>query len=98
MSKSLHAVLSRRERQIMEIVYRKGSATATEVLAEMSDPPSYSAVRTLLRILEEKGYLRHEQQEGEGPLHRGTAAASTPASRQRPTMLISAANTAASSG
>jgi len=53
--------LSRRERQIMEIVYRKGSATAAEVHAEMVDRPSYSAVRALLRVLEEKGHLRHRQ-------------------------------------
>lgn len=53
--------LSRRERQIMEIVYRHGQATAAEVREKMPDPPSYSAVRTMLRILEEKGHLRHEQ-------------------------------------
>jgi len=53
--------LSRRERQIMEIVYRKGSATAAEVHAEMTAAPSYSAVRALLRVLEEKGHLRHRQ-------------------------------------
>ncbi len=52
--------LSRRERQIMDIVYRAGRATATEVLEQLSDPPSYSAVRALLRILENKGHLRHE--------------------------------------
>ena len=53
--------LSRRERQIMDIVYRMGSATATEVRESLPDPPSYSAVRAMLRILEEKGHLRHEQ-------------------------------------
>ena len=53
--------LSRRERQIMDIVYRIGSATATEVRAALPDPPSYSAVRAMLRILEEKGHLKHEQ-------------------------------------
>jgi predicted transcriptional regulator len=53
--------LSRRERQIMEIVYELGRATAAEVRAHMPDPPSYSAVRAMLRILEEKGHLRHEQ-------------------------------------
>ena len=51
--------LSRRERQIMEIVYARGSATAAEVLDGMSDPPSYSAVRAMMRILEEKGHLTH---------------------------------------
>lgn len=55
------ADLSRRERQIMSIVYRLGIATAAEVLALLDDPPSYSAVRSHLRILEEKGHLRHEQ-------------------------------------
>ena len=51
--------LSRRERQIMEIVYRLGSATSAEVLEMLPDPPSYSAVRAMLRILEEKGHLTH---------------------------------------
>ena len=55
------ADLSRRERQIMSIVYRLGRPTAADVLAELEDPPSYSAVRAHLRILEEKGHLRHEQ-------------------------------------
>ena len=53
-------LLSRRERQILDIIYAKGSATAAEVRDAMDDPPSYSAVRTLLRILEEKGHARHE--------------------------------------
>ena len=56
--------LSRRERQIMDIVYRSGRVSAAEVREELPDPPSYSTVRTLLRILEDKGHLRHEQ---EGP-------------------------------
>ena len=51
--------LSRRERQIMDIAYRLGSATAAEVQAALPDPPSYSAVRAMLRILEEKGHLTH---------------------------------------
>lgn len=51
--------LSRRERQIMEIIYRNGRAAAAEVLEALPDPPSYSTVRALLRILEEKGHLRH---------------------------------------
>jgi predicted transcriptional regulator len=54
--------MSRRERQILDVVYRHGQATAAEVLAELPDPPSYSAVRAILRVLEEKGHLRHEQQ------------------------------------
>lgn len=53
--------LSRRERQIMQIIYRCGRATATEVRENLPDPPSYSAVRALLRVLEEKGHLRHQQ-------------------------------------
>ena len=60
MKQSSLVQLSRRERQIMEIVYRAGRASATEVLAQLPDPPSYSAVRALLRILENKGHLRHE--------------------------------------
>ena len=53
--------LSRRERQIMTIVYEHGRATAAEVRERMPDAPSNSAVRTMLRILEDKGHLRHEQ-------------------------------------
>jgi predicted transcriptional regulator len=53
--------LSRRESQIMDIVWELGSASAAEVQERLPDPPSYSAVRALLRILEEKGHLRHEQ-------------------------------------
>ncbi len=51
--------LSRRERQIMDTVYQLGRATATDVLAGLPDPPSYSAVRAMLRVLENKGHLRH---------------------------------------
>lgn len=51
--------LSRRERQIMDVLYRDRQATAAEVLAALPDPPSYSAVRALLRILETKGHVRH---------------------------------------
>jgi BlaI family penicillinase repressor len=59
----MHALpeLSRRERQIMSVVHRLGRATAADVLAEMPEPPSYSAVRAMLRILEDKGQLKHEQ-------------------------------------
>ncbi len=53
--------LSRRERQIMDALFRLGKATAAEVRAEMADPPSYSAVRAQLRTLEDKGHLRHEE-------------------------------------
>jgi predicted transcriptional regulator len=54
--------LSRRERQIMEIVYRRGEATASEILEELDDPPSYSTVRALLRILVDKQHLLHREQ------------------------------------
>ena len=53
--------LSRRERQIMNIVYETGHATAAEVRDALPDPPSNSAVRTMLRILEDKGHLHHKQ-------------------------------------
>jgi BlaI family transcriptional regulator, penicillinase repressor len=53
--------LGRRERQIMEAIYRLGHATAAEVRAQLPDPPSYSGVRAMLRILEEKGHLKHAQ-------------------------------------
>jgi BlaI family transcriptional regulator, penicillinase repressor len=52
---------SRRERQIMDVLYRKGKATAAEILEAIPDPPSYSAVRALLRVLEEKKHIRHEE-------------------------------------
>jgi BlaI family penicillinase repressor len=62
MAKKLAFVhVSRRERQILDILYRVGSATAAEVQKDMPEAPSYSAVRTQLRILEEKGHIRHEQ-------------------------------------
>lgn len=53
--------LTRRERQIMDSIYRRGEATAVEVLADLPDPPSYSAVRAMLRKLEDKGHVRHQQ-------------------------------------
>src|SRR5215203_840717 len=53
---------SRRERQIMDIIYARGEVTAAEVNAALPDPPSYSSVRTLLRILEEKGHLKHREE------------------------------------
>ncbi len=56
--------LSRRERQIMEVIYARGRASAAEVREGMPDPPSYSAVRALLAILERKGFLVHSE---EGP-------------------------------
>ena len=60
MPKEAPLSLSRRERQIMDVVYKLGRATAAEVEAEMPDQPTYTTVRGLLRILEEKGHLRHE--------------------------------------
>jgi predicted transcriptional regulator len=59
-SRSLHTVLTRRERQIMDILFRRGRATAAEVMEELPGEPSYSTVRTQLRVLEEKGHVRHE--------------------------------------
>jgi predicted transcriptional regulator len=56
--------LSRRERQIMDIVHRRRQASVSEVIEHLSDAPSYSAVRAMLRILEQKGHLKHRQ---EGP-------------------------------
>ena len=51
--------LTRRERQIMDVIYRLGKATAQDVLDNIPDAPSYSAVRALLRLLEERGHVRH---------------------------------------
>jgi BlaI family transcriptional regulator, penicillinase repressor len=62
MAGPLHASLSRRERQIMDILYRRGRATAGEVMDQLSGTPSYSTVRTQLRVLEEKGHVRHEEE------------------------------------
>ncbi|HLK60438.1 MAG TPA: BlaI/MecI/CopY family transcriptional regulator [Chthonomonadaceae bacterium] len=68
--------LSRREREILDILYRLGRASAAEVLEALSEPPSYSSVRALLRILEEKGHLRHEE-EGKRYLYLPTQPQST---------------------
>jgi predicted transcriptional regulator len=56
-----HLHLTRRERQIMDVIYRHGAASVADVRAEMPDPPSYSAVRAMLRLLEEKGHVRHKK-------------------------------------
>jgi len=61
MTRQTHNDLSRRERQIIDILYAQGRATAAEVQAALPDPPSYSAVRAMLRILEDKGHVKHEQ-------------------------------------
>ena len=55
-----HDTLSRREREMMNIIFSRGRATATEVLEGMAEPPSYSAVRATLRVLEQKGHLKHQ--------------------------------------
>ena len=65
MSKETNTQLSRREREIMDVIYRSGRATAAEVLDQLPDPPTYSTVRALLRVLEEKGHLRHEEDRSE---------------------------------
>ena len=57
------AHLSRRERQIMDILHRRGRATVAEVMAELSGEPAYSTVRAQLRVLEEKGHIRHEEEQ-----------------------------------
>jgi predicted transcriptional regulator len=52
--------LSRRERQIMEILYRRGKASVADVMAGMEDAPGYSAVRAMMRVLEDKGHVKHQ--------------------------------------
>ena len=54
--------LSRRERQIMDILYQRGKASANDVRDAMPDAPSYSAVRAMLRVLEEKGHIKHQEE------------------------------------
>jgi predicted transcriptional regulator len=61
MTRDTHHDLSRRERQIVDILYARGKATAAEVQTALPEPPSYSAVRAMLRILEDKGHVKHEQ-------------------------------------
>src|SRR5262245_42045442 len=63
---NLYAELGARERQIMDILFRRRRATAAEVLEDLADPPSYSSVRAMLRLLEAKGQVRHEW---DGPRH-----------------------------
>ncbi len=65
------AKLSRRERQVMDVLYRQGRAAVAQVREQMPDPPSYSSVRAMLRVLEEKGHVRHEQ-DGPRYLYRPT--------------------------
>ncbi len=59
---STHTTLTRRERQIMDVLYRRGRATAAEVMADLPGEPSYSTVRTQLRVLEDKAHVRHEEE------------------------------------
>jgi predicted transcriptional regulator len=61
MAKPIHTSLTRRERQIMDILYRRGRATAGEVMQDLTGEPNYSTVRTQLRVLEEKGHVKHEE-------------------------------------
>jgi BlaI family penicillinase repressor len=62
MKKDGHLTLSRRERQIMDILFQRGSAAGSEIHEALPDPPSYSAVRAALSVLEKKGHIRHELQ------------------------------------
>ena len=82
MSTPEHRNLSRRERQIMDIIYRRGTATAMEVMERMPDPPGYSTVRTLLGVLERKGFLTHERKS-----YHYVYSATTPASEVRSSAL-----------
>ena len=66
MARSALPPLSRRERQIMDIIYAQGAASGAAVLAALPDPPGYSAVRAMLRILEDKGHLKHREAPGGG--------------------------------
>jgi|SRR5262245_33371113 predicted transcriptional regulator len=62
MAHSTDTTLARREREIMNILYRRGRATAAEVMTDLSGAPNYSTVRTQLRVLEQKGHVRHEEE------------------------------------
>src|SRR5581483_629250 len=63
MLRKQHEGLSRRQRQIMDVLYQRGSCTAAEMREAMPSPPSYSAVRAMLRVLEEKGHVRHRAED-----------------------------------
>jgi len=63
---NLYSKFGRRERQIMDVLFRRGRASAAEVLKDLPDPPSYSSVRAMLKLLETKGHVRHEW---DGPRH-----------------------------
>ena len=62
MAKTLHSALTRRERQIMDILYRRRRATVADVMQDMTGSLSYSTVRTQLRVLEQKGHVRHDEE------------------------------------
>ena len=79
MAQSSPSALTRRERQIMEIIYSRGRATAGEIHRDLPDRPSYSTVRTLLRVLEEKGHLTHEY---DGPRYVYSPCISTKSARR----------------
>ena len=72
------AALSRRERQVMDILHRRSEATVAEIMAELPDPPTYSAVRSVLRILREKELIRYKE---DGPRYVYFPAAPTEATR-----------------
>lgn len=78
MSKDSPTALSRRERQVMDILYRHGEATVAEVMADLPDPPTYSAVRSILRILMEKRLITHRE---DGPRYVYLPAVNTEAAR-----------------
>lgn len=78
MSKDSPTALSRRERQVMDILYRRGEATVAEVMADLPDPPTYSAVRSILRILMEKTLITHRE---DGPRYVYLPAVNTEAAR-----------------
>lgn len=71
--------LSRRERQVMDILHRRGGATVAEIMADLPDPPTYSAVRSILRILSEKKIIRHKE---DGPRYVYSPADSTETARE----------------
>jgi predicted transcriptional regulator len=77
-NKSETSALSRRERQVMDILHRRGEATVAEIMAELPDPPTYSAVRSVLRILGEKELIRYKE---DGPRYVYYPAQDTEAAR-----------------
>jgi BlaI family transcriptional regulator, penicillinase repressor len=78
LSKDSPTALSRRERQVMDILYRRGEATVAEVMADLPDPPTYSAVRSILRILMEKDLITHRE---DGPRYVYLPAVNTASAR-----------------